>query len=449
MQSFEELRAQFAAAATSNQSPNGQSELAFDSSLFTKKAAAYFFPSRHCYCLAETDGCYQIRSITEFRRDLRQVYQIPKKLHDPIITYIDHNRVVDYVGPIAGHRAGLHFFNNKRLLVTKGPILIEARPGDWPLLQSIFDSMLPSDQRPYFYGWLKVGRQALLEQNLRPAQSLVLCGPKNSGKSFTQEFVITALLGGRVARPYSWMSGATSFNSDLIGAEHWQLDDEAAPEDFKVRRAIAAQIKQIASSQVIWSHKKGEEATALPVFRRLTISCNEDDHSLSVLPPLDETLESKVILCHTQNSTLLWPATNRERQQLIMKAQSEFSAFADFLDHYEIPSGLTDQRYGIRGFLNPLISAAVNRLGPDFELLDLTRRAITKSSKGTVFPYEATAGQLFDLIYGCEELRAGLLRITAYPKGLGRILSSLVNREIPGIRRRILDGRALYELDPE
>lgn len=415
---------------------------------FAKKLDAYFNQNHHTYLL-NLDGFYVERTIQEFRRALELHYHRKDKGdQNAIIAFLESERIVDYSGALAGHGIGLHHFNNRAILVTKGPHIIAARAGCWNTIETILSGILGPIQLPYLYGWLRVARKAIIKGVLRPGQSLILCGPKNCGKSFSQEFIFTKILGNRVTQPYAFLAGQTSFNSDLAGAEHWMLNDEVPPDDIRIRRAIGVQIKRIASNDMIWCHKKGQEALTLPLLRRLTISCNDDDHSLKVLPPLDESLDGKIILCRVNRSSFPWPSVNRQWLMLQATIETELPAFAHFLDHYQIPEALRDQRYGIKGYLDPEIAAKVNRLGPEFELLDLARIAIEKN-KAAVFPHEASALEIFDLIFDQDDLKDGLRRITQSPRGTGRILSSLVERKTPGIFSRILQGRILYRIERE
>ena len=56
------------------------------------------------------------------------------------------------------------------------------------------------------------------------------------------------MFGGRAARPYQFMSGLTSFNSDLFEAEHLMIEDEQASLIF-VPGATSAQPKNITATE--------------------------------------------------------------------------------------------------------------------------------------------------------------------------------------------------------
>ncbi len=118
---------------------------------------------------------------------------------------IQTKNVIQYDGPLAGYFPGPLKVGGGRVLVTSGPQLIEAKPGDFPLLAGILEKMFYNpesglDQRPYLFGWLKIAIaiEALNLGNFKPGQALTIAGPRDSGKSLFQNLV-TLILGGRVA----------------------------------------------------------------------------------------------------------------------------------------------------------------------------------------------------------------------------------------------------------
>jgi hypothetical protein len=405
----------------------------------------YFY--KHDYFMANPDGTYQERRIAEFRRDLEN-RGLDQKWHNDLFEVIDHHRAVSFAGPLSGHKAGLYHYNNEPILVTKGPYIIEARKGPCPKIMAILEGMLGPQQLPYVLGWLKNARGSMLKGILKPGQVLILCGPKNCGKSFTQEHIFTPMLGGRSANPFAFMVGITGFNSELFAAEHWMIDDEVPQEDPKARRQVGALIKQIASNESGRWSKKNVDALKLPLFARLSISCNDDDHSLLVLPPVDESLEGKVILCAVQRSDFQWPNSDEKRRNLLGELDGEYPGFAHLLDSYQIPESLSDQRYGIAGYQDQTIAKKLARIGQEFELLTLARLAV-EHAKTQTFPFEGTADEIYKLIHETEHLKDGLRRITSSPDGLGRIFSRLVAHQQPGLYKRTLAGRPHYSIDKD
>jgi hypothetical protein len=117
---------------------------------------------------------------------------------------------VDYAGKLAGYKAGVTYQNGDRILITSGRTLIEPKDGDFPTINALLNRMW-GEKRIYFDAWLKQGAESLIDGSLRTGQVLVLAGPKDSGKSFVQNHIITPLLGGRSFNPTLYMSGGTPF----------------------------------------------------------------------------------------------------------------------------------------------------------------------------------------------------------------------------------------------
>ena len=122
---------------------------------------------------------------------------------------IQRRQNIAYAAPLAGYPKGIYEIQGKNILVTTSPCLIMPKKGAYPKLQAVLDGLLVDqaiDQRPYIYGWLKMAVETLCAGQQRPGQALVLAGEKNCGKSLLQN-LITAMLGGRAAKPYQFMTG--------------------------------------------------------------------------------------------------------------------------------------------------------------------------------------------------------------------------------------------------
>ena len=120
------------------------------------------------------------------------------------------------------------------------------------MIDQILEQMLcleDADQRAYFYGWLKMAEKSVRESAPMPGQAVVFAGPRNAGKNFVQD-LITAMLGGRVARPYQWIIGSTTFNADLFEAEHLMIADEVPFQDLASRRVFGSKIKDISVNSI-------------------------------------------------------------------------------------------------------------------------------------------------------------------------------------------------------
>ena len=173
---------------------------------------------------------------------------------------IQSGQNVAYVGLLAGHDPGIYEMAGNLILVTKGPRFIQPVVGDWPVLGRLFDGLFVDDdvdQRPYFYGWLKMALMSFKNRHWRASQLMALAGEKGSGKSITQN-LITELFGGRSRKPYRAMTGGTTFNSELFGGEHLMLEDESAAVDIRSRIQFAANIKSLLVNRDQSCHGKNQ-----------------------------------------------------------------------------------------------------------------------------------------------------------------------------------------------
>lgn len=286
---------------------------------------------------------------------------------------------VHFSGALAGWRKGFHESGSVRMLVTTSPVIIEPVAGNWDMLYSIITQLLgdlDGVQFPHFYGWLKIAYEALRAERIRPGQVMVFCGPHNCGKSLLQN-LLTLILGGRSARPYQAMTGDTSFNSDLFGAEHLMVEDESPASDIKARRTFGAQIKGITVNEVQRLHAKHRDAVVLRPFWRMTVSLNDEAENVQVLPPMDDSLEDKLIILKATRCVMPMPTgTMEQRDAFWSTLVGELPAFLHFLTTYDIPDELKCQRFGVKHFHHPEIVGILDSMAPETRLLTLIDSAL-------------------------------------------------------------------------
>jgi hypothetical protein len=299
---------------------------------------------------------------------------------DRRILQIQQNHSVDYAAPLAGYSKGQYEIFGKRILVTESPILIEPRKGDWPMLAKVLTNLF-GDQVVYFYGWVKHAVECLRQGKRAPGQALVIVGQHDSGKSLVQSLV-TLLLGGRAAKPYRYMSGGTSFNGELFCAEHQMIEDEPASRDLRTRKKFGSEIKMMTACETQSCHAKNRQAITLTPLWRLTISLNDEPESLLTLPPLDNSLEDKVILCKGEKHAMpMLTSSLRDRDIFWQTLKNELPAFIDFLLNWEIPEHLKSERFGITHYHHPEIRKAIDTLAPEMRLLEIIDATIFVTKK--------------------------------------------------------------------
>jgi hypothetical protein len=266
------------------------------------------------------------------------------------------------------------------ILVTDGPKLIEPKEGDFPITHKFLTGLLGEKQRLYFDCWLKVAVEALSKQRIRPGQAFVVAGPRDCGKSVLQNLIITPALGGRMAKPYQFMSGATNFNSNLFEAEHLMIEDDVASFDIKSRRNFGAHLKQFTANEGVQHHAKGRPAMTLNPFWRVSVSLNDEPENLAIIPPIDDSLSDKIILCKVYRNELPMPTrTDDERAAFRAEITRELHGYLHYLLNMEIPPDLRHPRYGVKSYLNEELLGSLNEIAPEFRLLDLIDNCVFRA----------------------------------------------------------------------
>jgi hypothetical protein len=279
-------------------------------------------------------------------------------------------------------------------------------------------------------GWLKVGYEALSRWSLRHGQALAIAGPRDCGKSLLQN-IITEILGGRSAKPYRYMCGATDFNGDLFGAEHLMIEDEVAFTDIRARRAFGSRIKDFTVNTVQSCHGKNRPAVSLKPFWRLSITLNDEPENLLILPPIDESLEDKIILLKAYKRPLPMETSTLEGQRRFMAALlAEVPAFLNLLVNYRIPERLKSERFGVTHFHHPELLASLSEMAPEMRLLAVIDAHLSDADR-PAGSWMGTATELERMLYeskGAHEARRLLDWNNATGTYLGRLAKKLPHR---------------------
>jgi hypothetical protein len=286
---------------------------------------------------------------------------------------LQRNRGVAWAGPLAGYKAGPYEMSGQPILVTTSPKIIEPVPGDWSMLKDVIEGVLGGDKEQvvHFLGWLKFGYEALRVGRRQPGQVVVFCGPHGSGKSLVQH-VVTQVLGGRSAKPYQAMSGGTSFNSDLFGAEHLVVEDEQASTDIRTRRNFGCQIKNVTVCVDQRLHAKFHAALVLRPFWRMSVSLNSEQENIMIIPPLDDSLEDKIMIFRAVwHKMPMLTGTAEQRDAFWAALVAQVPAMLAELVAMEIPAELKCERFGVKHYHHPEIVRMLNEVAPEFRLLAL------------------------------------------------------------------------------
>lgn len=365
---------------------------------------------------------------------------------------IQSKQNIAYAGPLAGYSRGLARINQSNILVTNSPSLIQAKSGQWPIISALLEGMLNDpieDQRPYLYGWLRVGVEALYQGKIRPGQALCFAGEAESGKSLVQA-IITEILGGRAAKPYQFMTGGTSFNSDAFEAEHLMIEDESASTDIRARRAFGAQLKQITASLDQRCHAKNRTGLVLRPFWRLTISVNDEPENLMVLPPIDPSIEDKIMLFKVHKNPMPMPTSSLDEREAFWRAiVAELPAFLDFILNWTIPPHLMSSRYGITHYHHPEILGSLDELAPEIRLLAIIDQALLNHGKNAQCLFQGSAEELEQKLVGaCSAVRPQAARLLGFTNACGVYLGRLRKRPNARVTSRTITGHTEWTILP-
>ena len=371
-------------------------------------------------------------------------------------------RCVDFAGPVAGWRAGLHSLNGgQSMVVTNNARLPVAKKGDWSELGEYFATLLSpaQEQMHFFLAWLALARQSLLRGDFRPAQMLALGGAAGSGKSF-MGVVVEYLLGGRKAMPYDYMAGKTNFNGDLAEAEVLIMDDQSTETRFEARRKLGGHIKQFTVGDAMRVHHKGRKAVTIPTFRRLLCMFNSEVENIAILPPMDESLSGKIMLLLCARGKL---HVDRLKNQAML--EREAPALCHYLDNYKVPARITKPqacrcslcvnqtddadvaRFGFRTFHHPELVEALTSISPEHSLWSI----LTQAFHGANLPdgyFEGTSEEI-EIEVSKTAFNSALAGLRTFPGAVGTYLGRIASRRDGRVEKSTVNGINQWRVYPK
>lgn len=347
--------------------------------------------------------------------------------YEPNLTQVEsvlwrarHLHSVKYSGPVAGYRAGeLTLDSGERVLVTTESRFWTRKPksGRMKFFETVVSTLFDGGQ-DHVLSWLACAVKSLERGDFAPAPLLALVGDAGCGKSFFQ-FIITEILGGRVAKPYAWLAGRTNFNEDLAQAEHLAIEDESASTDIRTRRTFGAGIKQLAVNRDLHVNGKGKLALTLPTFRRLTASLNADGDHILILPPMDESLKDKISLHRCKPAKLY-----ADRLENAASLRRELPAILAFLKSWRVPNKLRCDRYGCVAWHDPELLQLLEESQPEMKLMAILDAIdLVQSVNG----WNGSATELEEKL-AQTQFASQAAKLFYYPSACGAYLAKLSTR---------------------
>lgn len=366
------------------------------------------------------------------------------------------NRRVYYAGALGGHRVGTFKDGSNRVfLVTeeaRGVFDKLPKTITEPVFFCAFLEELLGEQADHFCYWLSLGLQSLRKGDFRPGQVCVLAGPSVCGKSLLQ-YMTTEIYGGRAGNPMRYMMEETSFNDDFATSEHWMIEEPKTGTDIRTRIAVGNAIKEFYFTRDFSVHPKGKRATPLPLFRRGTISVNDEPELLQVLPPFNGSVEDKICLYKCNVVTQAFEAFRSENGVDRSKLWAAFMAELPMVRAWlltafkRVPKGMRDDRCGIASFHHPEILKHLQSFAPEVRLLELIDQVIFKEDDGPAMEWKGRAIQLEEqlrkssLVFEVDKILRGTGRAGTY---LARLKKGNPDR----VSDRTLNGHTIWLINP-
>lgn len=406
--------------------------------------SAFYHPSQKSFvfCAALAGGGHSWVDLPRERYKAHLAAQGFSSRHaESLICWSEINQRIQYFGPVAGRMPGYYEDNGSKIVVDRGPRLLEPCPGDWSTLRALIEGLFGGDEKwgaeqlTTYHGWVKSSVEALRGGLKQSQQVMVICGPSDCGKSLLQH-LMTHFLGGRSAKAHRYFSGATTFNGDMLGAEHLIIEDDYMPSDMKSRLALGAQFKQFAvGTEAVSFNAKFQQAVNLRAFFRISVTTNDEPENLMVLPPLNGDVGDKIILLKAQRFALPMPTSTAEEKAAFWdRLYSEIPHYLWWLiNEFQLPETHTDRRYGVATWHHPEVAGQLEDLAPEEALWFLIERHFFENT-GSAEPVRDTANNIRTLLLssGDDFVRRQAEKLIPFAHQMSTYLKRLAKR--PGGR---------------
>jgi len=289
------------------------------------------------------------------------------------IFWVNTQRRVDGVGPFIFSPERIVDHGGKRILNTsfiKPTAAAEnGETENWPFLNEFFNRFFspvkgaPFSQLDVFLSWFQRFYHAITRYKKLSGHVMIISGPTGRGKTLLSHRIVGAAVGGH-APASDYLMGRTMFNKALSEAPLWTVDDTTSACSFADNRRFTEMLKRAAANPTVESHAKFFDAQEVEWLGRVMISLNEDPHSLTVVPQLDQSNMDKIIgLQVSQDSVSDFGGDNDHIEKTISR---ELPFFLHWLDQVYVPPQdlLGGDRYGIKSWFHPVLQNAARDNSP-------------------------------------------------------------------------------------
>ena len=368
--------------------------------------------------------------------------------------YAMKRRLVDYAGPLAGHRTGITTDgSDRKYLVTSeaNGVWADCKDSKPKFFPGFIQELLAShDSHEFYCHWLASGLRSMRNQDFGLGQVCILAGEAQCGKSLLQQ-ITTEIFGGRVCNPFEYLMGTEKFNKEVIGAEHWQIEDPPTTTDTRTRAFFGNRLKEATVNSHVRVRAMHKDASYLKIFRRVTISVNDEPHNLAVCPPMDDSLIDKIFLFRCAKVTEAFAPYRLASGELNRAAlQAAFTeeipaVRAWLLKNYKreaIPKNLRDDRFQIKAWQHPDLMAELSAMSKENRLLDIMAQAFEAD--------EIVDGKAGELETRLSKSSVGeqFKKLISWPNEFASLLGKLHKSHPDRISKRVSGGYTTWTIHP-
>ena len=326
---------------------------------------------------------------------------------DALMTHIETERLLDYVGGIAGWKTGPARYNNDQLLITHELDLLSPEPpkGDLPkgwdkeaigcpvmgaYLEGIFrgndvdpetGEFIPVNQldRVLTYMWHFL--KSLYAGTYSNGLAMGIAGEPGAGKTLFAD-LLQYMAGRVVARPYRYMTGQDAFNQEMLEAAVLLVDDENSDTSIKSRMHFGGEIKQIVATHGVRIRAMQKKAVVLAPIQRLLILVNLEPERLQVLPPLDNDIIDKFLILKGYSKPMPMPSETPEEKKVFWDTMAaEVPKFLWWILNVFDPPKSELGRFGAKAWTHPEISEALGMLNAERKTFDQIEQCLATCKK--------------------------------------------------------------------
>lgn len=274
------------------------------------------------------------------------------------LQHIYNEQRVAGAAPAVPLPAGPFMFMGRRTLNTYSGKPIEPSPkgtgkwgphGEFTFLSALLNEFL--DPADYLEDWLTWGKhyyEGIINREIRQGSMVYMMGKAGCGKTFLSKMLWGIGVGGYVDAAQYVLKGS-QFNSHLLEAPHWCLDDDTTSANDWLANQSHMMIKKIIANDSFEHSKKFEVPCTTPWGGRVYCTFNDNETSGRVVGPMDEDMLKKAGLYKCRDPKMrtdgfVFPTRKEIEKRL--EAERPFF-FRYLLDVFRVPDRIErDSRYG-------------------------------------------------------------------------------------------------------